>query len=145
MVTVYGMTERFDMMALESIQNRYLDGRAVRNCSEETSTLVDEEILKIIRQCHNKAIELLTENRDLLDEISEYLLEKETIFGTDFERFIYNKYPELKKIKEKEKEENKLDLEKEENNDDHEAKEENYENHEDKENEVASTIDMIIE
>ena len=112
MVTVYGMTERFDMMALESIQNRYLDGRAVRNCSEETSTLVDEEILKIIRQCHNKAIELLTENRDLLDEISEYLLEKETIFGTDFERFIYNKYPELKKIKEKEKEENKLDLEK---------------------------------
>ena len=132
MVTVYGMTERFDMMALESIQNRYLDGRAVRNCSEETSTLVDEEILKIIRQCHNKAIELLTENRDLLDEISEYLLEKETIFGTDFERFIYNKYPELKKIKEKEKEENKLDLEKE-------------ENHEDKEKEVASTIDMIIE
>ena len=126
MVTVYGMTERFDMMALESIQNRYLDGRAVRNCSEATSTLVDEEILKIIRQCHNKAIELLTENRDLLDEISEYLLEKETIFGTDFERFIYNKYPELKKIKEKEKEENKLDLEKE-------------------ENEVASTIDMIIE
>ena len=138
MVTVYGMTERFDMMALESIQNRYLDGRAVRNCSEETSTLVDEEILKIIRQCHNKAIELLTENRDLLDEISEYLLEKETIFGTDFEKFIYKKYPELKKIKEKEKEENKLDLEKEENNDDHE-------NHEDKENEVASTIDMIIE
>ena len=138
MVTVYGMTERFDMMALESIQNRYLYGRAVRNCSEETSTLVDEEILKIIRQCHNKAIELLTENRDLLDEISEYLLEKETIFGTDFERFIYNKYPELKKIKEKEKEENKLDLEKEENNDDHE-------NHEDKEKEVASTIDMIIE
>ena len=138
MVTVYGMTERFDMMALESIQNRYLDGRAVRNCSEETSTLVDEEILKIIRQCHNKAIELLTENRDLLDEISEYLLEKETICGTDFERFIYNKYPELKKIKEKEKEENKLDLEKEENNDDHE-------NHEDKEKEVASTIDMIIE
>ena len=132
MVTVYGMTERFDMMALESIQNRYLDGRAVRNCSEETSTLVDEEILKIIRQCHNKAIELLTENRDLLDEISEYLLEKETIFGTDFERFIYNKYPELKKIKEKEKEENKLDLEKE-------------ENHEDKENEVDSTIDTIIE
>ena len=89
MVTVYGMTERFDMMALESIQNRYLDGRAVRNCSEATSTLVDEEILKIIRQCHNKAIELLTENRDLLDEISEYLLEKETIFGTDFEKFIY--------------------------------------------------------
>ena len=138
MVTVYGMTERFDMMDLESIQNRYLDGRAVRNCSEATSTLVDEEILKIIRQCHNKAIELLTENRDLLDEISEYLLEKETIFGTDFEKFIYKKYPELKKIKEKEKEENKLDLEKEENNDDHE-------NHEDKEKEVASTIDMIIE
>lgn len=54
MVTIYGMTDNFDMMALESVQNRYLDGRAVRNCSEETSTLVDKEVLSIIRECHQK-------------------------------------------------------------------------------------------
>ena len=81
MVTIYGMTDNFDMMALESVQNRYLDGRAVRNCSEETSTLIDKEVLSIIRECHQKAREILRENRDLLDKISEYLLEKETIFG----------------------------------------------------------------
>ena len=103
MVTVYGMTEAFDMMALESIQNRYLDGRAVRNCSEETSTLVDKEILKIIRECHEKARTLLNENRDLLDEISEYLLEKETIYGDEFMKFVHKKYPELKKKNKTEK------------------------------------------
>ena len=81
MVTIYGMTDNFDMMALESVQNRYLDGRAVRNCSEETSTLIDKEVLSIIRECHQKAREILRENRDLLDKISEYLLEKETILN----------------------------------------------------------------
>ena len=105
MVTIYGMTDRFDMMALESIQNRYLDGRAVRHCSEETSTIVDNEILAIIRECHNRARTILRENRDLLDTISEYLLDKETIFGDEFLEFIYEKYPELKIEREAEKEE----------------------------------------
>ena len=103
MVTIYGMTDNFDMMALESVQNRYLDGRAVRNCSEETSTLVDKEVLSIIRECHQKAREILRENRDLLDKISEYLLEKETIFGDEFFKFVYEKYPELKRKREEEK------------------------------------------
>lgn len=96
-VTLYGMTDRFDMMALESIQNRYLDGRAVRNCSEETSTIIDNEVLKIIREAHNKARELLRENRDLLDKIAEILLDKETIFGNEFMEVVCEKYPELKK------------------------------------------------
>ena len=103
MVTIYGMTDNFDMMALESVQNRYLDGRAVRNCSEETSTLVDKEVLTIIRECHQKAREILRENRDLLDRISEYLLDKETIFGDEFFKFVYEKYPELKEKREAEK------------------------------------------
>jgi cell division protease FtsH len=101
MVTIYGMTDKFDMMALESVQNRYLDGRAVRECSDETSTLIDEEILKIIRTCHESTKKLLRENRDLLDKISEYLLEKETIFGSEFMEFVYNKYPELRDRKNK--------------------------------------------
>lgn len=106
MVSIYGMSERFDMMALESIQNRYLDGRAVRNCSEETSTLLDDETLRIIRTTHANARKILRENRDLLDKISEVLLEKETIFGEEFFNMVYEKYPEMKEQKEKEKSEN---------------------------------------
>ena len=109
MVTIYGMTDNFDMMALESVQNRYLDGRAVRNSSEETSTLVDKEVLSIIRECHQKAREILRENRDLLDKISEYLLEKETIFGDEFFKFVYEKYPELKEKREEEKKSRELE------------------------------------
>ena len=112
MVTIYGMTDNFDMMALESVQNRYLDGRAVRNCSEETSTLIDKEVLSIIRECHQKAREILRENRDLLDKISEYLLEKETIFGDEFFKFLYEKYPELKEKREEEKKSRELEINK---------------------------------
>ena len=113
MVTVYGMTDEFDMMALESVQNRYLDGRAVRNCSEETSTMVDREVLKIIREAHGKARKLLHDNRDLLDEISNVLLEKETIFGDEFMEIVYKKYPEMK-IKREEEEREKEEAKKEE-------------------------------
>ncbi len=102
MVTMYGMTEEFDMMALESIQNRYLDGRAVRNCSEETSTLVDKAVLNIIKEAHKKARTLLKDNRDLLDKISNVLLEKETIFGDEFMEIVYEKYPEMRIKKEEE-------------------------------------------
>lgn len=112
MVTIYGMTDNFDMMALESVQNRYLDGRAVRNCSEETSTLIDKEVLSIIRECHQKAREILRENRDLLNKISEYLLEKETIFGDEFFKFVYEKYPELKEKREEEKKSIELEINK---------------------------------
>ncbi|MCE5221917.1 MAG: ATP-dependent zinc metalloprotease FtsH [Clostridium sp.] len=106
MVSIYGMSDRFDMMALESIQNRYLDGRAVRNCSEETSTILDEETLNIIRTAHKNAKQILKDNRDLLDKISGILLEKETIFGDEFLEIVYEKYPEMKELKEKEKSEN---------------------------------------
>ncbi|NLZ33772.1 MAG: cell division protein FtsH, partial [Clostridiales bacterium] len=109
-VTLYGMTEKFDMMALESVQNRYLDGRAVRECSEQTSTMIDEEVLKIIKTCHENTKKLLEENRDLLDKIAEYLLEKETIFGDEFMDFVCEKYPELRNKKSKENKEEKQEL-----------------------------------
>lgn len=102
MVTIYGMTDKFDMVALESIQNRYLDGRAVRNCSEETSTMIDEEVLRIIREAHEEARKLLRDNRDLLDKIAGILLEKETIFGDEFMDVVCEKYPELRKNGKKE-------------------------------------------
>ena len=96
------MTDKFDMVALESVQNRYLDGRAVRNCSEETSTIIDEEVLRIIREAHKEARQLLRDNRDLLDKIAGILLEKETIFGDEFMDVVCEKYPELRKEEKKE-------------------------------------------
>lgn len=98
MVTVYGMSDRFDMMGLESASNRYLDGRNVMNCSEQTATMVDEEVLKIIKTAHKTAVDILTENKDLLDEISAVLLEKETIMGDEFLSYVYAKYPEKKDL-----------------------------------------------
>jgi cell division protease FtsH len=84
MVTMYGMSERFDMMGLESPSNRYLDGRPVQNCSAETSAIIDEETLKIIKTAHEKARNLLKDNRDLMTKIAERLLDKETIMGDEF-------------------------------------------------------------
>ncbi|QBD88128.1 ATP-dependent metallopeptidase FtsH/Yme1/Tma family protein [Clostridium tetani] len=91
MVTVYGMSERFDMMGLESISNRYLDGRPVRNCSNETSAIIDDEVLKIIKNSHEKSINLLEENKELLEKIAETLLEKETITGEEFMKIVEGK------------------------------------------------------
>ena len=84
MITMYGMSERFGMAGLESIQNKYLDGRSVSNCSEETKTEIDREIVTLLKDSHRKATELLVENRDALDKISEFLIDKETITGTEF-------------------------------------------------------------
>lgn len=88
MVTMYGMSERFDLMGLESIQNRYLDGRPVLNCSAETAAIIDEETLKIIKEAHERVINLLKDNRILLTEISERLLEKETLMGDEFMQMV---------------------------------------------------------
>ena len=93
MISMYGMSEQFDMMALESVQNRYLDGRAVRNCSEQTSTVLDNEVLKIIKEAHAESRKILRENRELLDKISAVLIEKENIFGDEFMDLIYEVYP----------------------------------------------------
>ena len=88
MVTQYGMSEKFDMMGLESIQNKYLDGRSVLTCSEATGAEIDREVLSIITAAHKKAAELLNGNIDALHRISEFLLEKETITGEEFMRVL---------------------------------------------------------
>ena len=88
MVAQYGMSERFDMVGLESVQNKYLDGRNVRNCAETTSAAIDEEVLSIIKQCHQKAIKLLQENQPALHRIAAFLLEKETITGEEFMKLL---------------------------------------------------------
>ena len=84
MITQYGMSEKFGMAGLESIQNKYLDGRNVSNCSEETKTDIDKEVVRVLKECHEKAFNILKENRDALDEIAEFLINKETITGEQF-------------------------------------------------------------
>ena len=84
MITQYGMSEKFGMAGLESIQNKYLDGRNVSNCSEETKTDIDKEVVRVLKECHEKAFNILKENRDAIDEIAAFLINKETITGDQF-------------------------------------------------------------
>ena len=84
MITQYGMSDRFGMAGLESVQNKYLDGRNVSNCSEETRTEIDREVVALLKRCHETAVKLLMDNRDALKEIAEFLIDKETITGDQF-------------------------------------------------------------
>lgn len=84
MITQYGMSERFGLMGLESIQNRYLDGRAVLNCGDATAAEIDEEVMKMLKAAYEEAKRLLAENREALDKIAAFLIERETITGKEF-------------------------------------------------------------
>jgi cell division protease FtsH len=90
MITQYGMSDKFGMAGLESVQNKYLDGRNVSNCSEETKTMVDKEVVKVLKDCYEKAMNLLKDNLTALHEIAEFLIDKETITGDQFME-IFNK------------------------------------------------------
>lgn len=84
MVTQYGMSEKFGLMGLESVENRYLDGRPVLNCGDATAAEIDNEVMKILKECYEKAEALLADNKEVLDEIAAFLFEKETITGKEF-------------------------------------------------------------
>ncbi len=84
MVTQYGMSDKFGLMGLESIENRYLDGRAVLNCGDATAAEIDKEVMAILKECYSKAESLLADNREVLDKIAAFLVEKETITGKEF-------------------------------------------------------------
>ncbi len=84
MVTQYGMSDKFGLIGLESIENRYLDGRAVLNCSDVTAAQIDEEVMRILKEAYDKALSLIRANIDKLDEIAAFLIEKETITGKEF-------------------------------------------------------------
>lgn len=84
MVTQYGMSEKFGLMGLETVQSRYLDGRPVMNCGEATESEVDAEVMKILEKCHAKALKIIEENREVLGILAKHLIEKETITGKEF-------------------------------------------------------------
>ncbi len=88
MIAQYGMSDEFGMTALESTENKYLDGRNVSNCSEETKTKLDNEVVRVIKAAHEKSRKLLSENIEALHRISDYLIEKETITGIEFMKIL---------------------------------------------------------
>ena len=88
MISMYGMSDKFGMAGLESVSSKYLDGRNVSNCSEQTLAEIDNEIIKTLKECHDKAMGILVDNREALEKISEYLIEKETITGDEFMKIL---------------------------------------------------------
>ena len=84
MITMYGMSEKFGMVALESVENQYLDGHRVLNCGAETEAEIDKEVMRINQEAYQKAKDILSANRDILDKIAAFLIKKETITGKEF-------------------------------------------------------------
>ena len=89
MVTQYGMSRKFGLIGLEKQGNQYLDGRAVLNCGDQTAAEIDHEVMDLLKECYEKAKDLLRGNRDIMDRIADFLSEKETITGKQFME-IYN-------------------------------------------------------
>lgn len=84
MITLYGMSDEFGMVALESVESKYLEGRTVLNCSDQTAAKIDQEIHKVMDESYKEAVRLLIENMQILDEVAEFLIAKETITGKQF-------------------------------------------------------------
>ena len=103
MVTQYGMSKKFGLMGLATQENQYLSGRAVLNCGEETASEIDQEVMKILKESYEEAKRLLSENREIMDKIAEFLIEKETITGKEFMKI----FREIKGIPEPEEESTK--------------------------------------
>lgn len=119
MVTQFGMSEKFGLIGLETVQSKYLDGRKELQCGEATATEIDKEVMRILKECYEKALELLRGDRETLDKIAEFLLEKETITGKEFMK-IYSEVkgiplPETKTVEEKQLEKLKKQREEKEN------------------------------
>lgn len=101
MVTQFGMSEKFGLMGLASQENQYLGGRAVLNCGDDTAAEIDREVMKILKDSYEEAKRLLSENRDAMDQIAQFLIDKETITGKEFMKI----FRQVKGIPEEEKEE----------------------------------------
>ena len=89
MITQYVMSEKFGLIGLESVQNRYLDGRPVMNCGQETASEIDHEVMKMLKEAYEEAKKLLSEHRESLDKIAAFLIEKETITGKEFMKIFH--------------------------------------------------------
>ena len=91
MITMYGMSEEFGLMALETVENQYLDGRRVLNCADATAAQIDQVVKETLKKCYEQAKQLLSENREAMDHLAEFLIKEETITGKEFME-IFHKY-----------------------------------------------------
>lgn len=114
MITQFGMSDKFGMMSLASVDNAYLDGAAHLNCGDETAAQIDEEVRTMIHNCYQEAYQLLEENREVLDHIADYLYEHETITGKEFMKI----FRELKGLPDPDEEKKEEEDQKEENGND---------------------------
>ena len=106
MITMFGMSEKFGLMQLESIQNRYLDGNRVLNCSDQTAAEVDAEVKKLLAECYDRAKQIIRDHLDSMDKIAQFLIEKETITGKEFMK-IYREVENIPEPTEEEQEQAK--------------------------------------
>ena len=104
MVTRYGMSKRFGLVGLATVESQYLEGRTALNCSDETAAAIDEEVVSIIKESYDKALQMLRENRELMDKLAAFLIERETITGKEFME-IFRKEKGLPDPEEEKKEE----------------------------------------
>ena len=88
MVTQYGMSERFGLIGLATVEDAYLSGRTVLNCGDNTATEIDQEVMRILKESYQKALEVLRENREVMDKLAEFLIQKETITGKEFMKIL---------------------------------------------------------
>lgn len=91
MITIYGMSDEFGLMALETVENQYLDGRRVLNCADATAAQIDQVVKETLKKCYEQAKQMLSENREVMDHLAEFLIKEETITGKEFME-IFHKY-----------------------------------------------------
>jgi cell division protease FtsH len=108
MVTRYGMSKKFGLVGLATVESQYLEGRSSLNCSDETAAEIDAEVVSIIKESYDKALEMLRENRGVMDKLAGYLIEKETITGKEFME-IFRREKGLPEPEEKDKTEDKAE------------------------------------
>ena len=95
MVTMYGMSKKFGLVALETTESQYLSGNQVLNCSDATASEIDHEVMKMLSEAYEEAKRMLSENREILDRIAAFLIEKETITGKEFMEILHKTQAEL--------------------------------------------------
>lgn len=138
MVTRYGMSKKFGLIGLETVESQYLDGRSALNCADNTASEIDTEVMQILKDAYEEALQLLRENRDVMDKIAAYLIEKETITGKEFMRI----FREAKGLPEPEEE--KKDSAKDSESDNSDKKEADAEQNAE-ENTTASTEEKKVD
>ena len=141
MITQYGMSEKFGLIGLTTVEDQYLGGRATLNCGEATAAEIDQEVMKILKEAYDKALALLADNRDCLDKIAAFLIERETITGKEFMKI----FREVKGIQDPEAEKSEENVSNSSENDlETDVQAESVSNEAETDNDVPSESDINV-